>query len=83
MTSRENYEIKVITDIVAKNGGTSQRNLLYQFGFHFGSDTKGDFQLQITDPDDPLFLFDFNLLSTNYAPLKKEQKLFCDFSYRV
>lgn len=79
--SDENYEIRVKTEVIGKSGNATQRNLLYVFTSQVGGGTKSaDFTLQITDPDDPLFLYDFELSAAQFQKIKKEQKLFCEFT---
>ena len=79
--SDENYEIRVKTEVISKSGNAVQRDLLYVFSNQVGNGTKtSDFSLQITDPDDPLFLYDFELTAAQFQKIKKEQKLFCEFA---
>ena len=40
----------------------------------------GDFKLQMTDPSYPGFLFDFKLTLNDFASIKRELSLRCDFS---
>jgi len=74
------YEIEVTTEIVGVDESSSKRVLLYEFGQTTGSGIKsGIFKLQITDPNDPLFLYDFEVSSSDFSSLKEEQKLYCEF----
>ena len=70
------FEILVNTEIITTDHSSLVRSLLYQFTRDVSSKP---FKLQITDPEDPLFLFDYDLTSTKYQDIKREQFLACDF----
>lgn len=70
------FEILVNTEIIKTDHSSLTRSLLYQFTRDVSSKP---FKLQITDPEDPLFLFDYDLTSTKYQEIKREQFLACDF----
>ncbi|KAK8864077.1 Spindle assembly abnormal protein 6 [Tritrichomonas musculus] len=70
------FEILVNTEIIKTDHSSLVRSLLYQFTRDVSSKP---FKLQITDPEDPLFLFDYDLTSIKYQEVKREQFLACDF----
>ena len=74
------FDIRVKTEVISQDDNSSHRILLYEFTQSSGSGLKnGNFRLQVTDPDDPLFLFDFELSPSEFPSLKEEQKLYCEF----
>lgn len=73
-------EAQVPTKIMAEYSNTIVRNLVYEYSDFVGAGGGAtSFQLQITDPDNPLFLFDFEMDLRDFAKLRDEQKLLCEF----
>ena len=78
MTS--DFSISVNTDVIACDGSRSERTLLYEFEIkNQNLSTGGEFKLQITDPSDPGFLFDYKMTSSDFIVTKRELSLRCDF----
>jgi chromosome segregation ATPase len=76
----EEYSIRAQTEVIGKDQNAVQRSLLFQFNrVGVSSAASSEFRLQITDPDDPLFLYDFESSSAQFQEMKREQKLFFDF----
>ncbi|OHT14770.1 hypothetical protein TRFO_03055 [Tritrichomonas foetus] len=71
------FEVTVHTEVIKADRNSSIRSLLYQFTRDVSSRV---FRLQITDPEDPLFLYDYELNSTKYQEVKREQYLACEFA---
>ena len=77
----KNISISVTTDVIACDGSSSRREILYEFGIKYqNASISGDFQLQITDPSDPGLLFDFKMNITDFATVKRDLSLRCDFA---
>lgn len=70
------YEIQINTEIRKSNQNISTRTLLYQFSKDV---TSKPFKLQITDPEDSLFLYDAEISAEKYQNIKKEQYISTDF----
>lgn len=76
----EDFQITVLTDVIAPDQNVTKRNLLYEFGQSSGNSSKtGAFILQITDPNDPIFLYDYQLNPQDYPALKEELNLFGEY----
>ena len=74
-------ELHVRTEIVAEDTNTIVHTLSYLFTKNLGSgNASNDFDLQITDPENPLLLFDFKLSPFDFPRLKEELVLYCEFS---
>ena len=77
----KNISISVTTEVIACDGSSSRREILYEFGIKYqNASISGDFQLQITDPNDPGLLFDFKMTITDFATVKRDLSLRCDFA---
>ena len=70
------FEVRVNTEVIKADNSVSVRSLLYQFNKDVSTRV---FRLQITDPDDPLFLYDYELSTSKYQDLKREQYIACEF----
>ena len=74
-------ELHVRTEIVAEDTNTVVHTLSYLFTKNIGGgNTNNDFELQITDPENPLLLFDYKLSPFDFPRLKEELVLYCEFS---
>lgn len=74
------YEIEVSATVKAADDNQTTRRLLFEFGQNGANGSKSNnFTLQVTDSDDPLFLFDYQLTPGDYPSLKEEQQLHCEF----
>ncbi len=74
-------ELHIPTEIVAEDTNTVVHTLSYLFTKKLGSgSTNNDFELQITDPENPLLLFDYKLSPFDFPRLKEELVLYCEFS---
>ena len=77
----KNIAITATTDVIACDGSCSRREILYEFGIKYqNASVSGDFQMQITDPNDPGLLFDFKMTITDFASVKRDLSLRCDFA---
>jgi chromosome segregation ATPase len=78
--AEEDYAIIAPTEVITKESNPSQRKLLYQFSRTVGTNSStADFKLQITDPDDPILLYDFQLCASKFQEIKRKQKLISEF----
>lgn len=74
------FSINVPTEYESCDGSRSTRNILYEFGIkNQNSSNYDDFRLQITDPSDPGFLFDYKMSAVEFTTIKNELSLRCDF----
>lgn len=75
-------ELHVRTEIVSEDTNTVVHTLSYLFTRNTGSggNSNNDFELQITDPENPLLLFDYKLSPFDFPRLKEELTLNCEFS---
>ncbi|KAH0788513.1 spindle assembly abnormal protein 6 [Histomonas meleagridis] len=73
-----NKQITVRTEIVQEDGTILVRDLFYLFSKTIPAG--GEFELQITDPKNPLLLFDYRLKSNEFPNLRERLQLFCEFT---
>lgn len=72
--------IDVPTEVIQNDGNTTQRVLRYEFSQSVPTTASaGSFTMQITDPNDPSFLYDYSLEPADFPRVKENQKLFCEF----
>lgn len=76
----EEFRIDVPTTVIGYDEAITKPTLLYQFAQTFGNGvSNGPFRLQITDPENPLFLFTYELSVNDFPELKEQLKLYCQF----
>lgn len=72
---------EVPTQIINPDGTIDNHCLLYQFTGEAGAGQRcQDFIMQITDPENPLLLFDYKLSPMEYPQIRDQMHLFCEFS---
>ena len=73
-------EVQVPTMIMAEFSNTIVRSLVYEYSDNVGAGGgASEFKMQITDPENPMFLYDVSLDLRQFARLRKQQKLLCEF----
>lgn len=76
----EEFHIDVPTTVIGSDEAVTKPTLLYQFAQTFGNGvSNGPFRLQITDPENPLFLFTYELSVNDFPEFKEQLKLYCQF----
>jgi chromosome segregation ATPase len=74
-------EVQLATTITSEDSNSVIHNLVYRYSATVGTGAGcQDFDLQITDPDDPLLLFDYKLAPSEFSSCKEAQQLICEFS---
>jgi chromosome segregation ATPase len=77
----EERESNVPTSVISEDSNAIVHNLVYQYSGCVGSGSSAqDFILQITDPENPLLLFDYKLTPFEFPGLREGQQLLCEFS---
>jgi predicted nuclease with TOPRIM domain len=77
----EERESTVSTTVISEDSNAIVHDLVYQYSGFVGSGSSSrDFILQITDPENPLLLFDYTLTPFEFPGLRAEQQLLCEFS---
>jgi hypothetical protein len=80
---KQSYDICVATIIVGNDSNSVIRDLVYQYTASVGSGIGAcEFELEITDPDNPLLLFDYKLAPYEYTQVRESQRLcfeYCRF----
>ena len=81
MSTENKQEVQVATTIIGEDSGMIMHELVYQYSVCVGSGTGCmDFVLRITDPENPLLLFDYTLSPYDFSTLREQQQLFCEFA---
>jgi chromosome segregation ATPase len=74
-------ESQVLTTIIGEDSNSIVHELVYRYSASVGAGAGGqDFDLQITDPEDPLLLFDYKLTAAEFTSFRDDQELLCEFS---
>ena len=74
------FDLLIKTQVISANETVTNPTLLFEFGQTSGHGTKnGPFHLRITDPDNPMFLYTYNLQPSDFPNFREELKLFCQY----
>jgi chromosome segregation ATPase len=81
MSSSARPKVTVPTTVIAEDSNTVMHELLYEYTTPGMSGASSqDFELQITDPENPILLFDYRLGAYDFPTLREEQQLLCEYS---
>ena len=76
----EDFQIELESSIITENETTSNATLLYEFGQSSLNGVENNpFKLKITNPDNPMFLFFFQLEASDFPAFKDKLKLYCEY----
>jgi hypothetical protein len=74
-------ETTVATSIIGEDSNAIVHDLIYHYSSFLGSNsTAHDFVMQITDPQNPLLLFDYKISSYEFPQLRESQQLLCEYA---
>jgi chromosome segregation ATPase len=80
MSSQE-YDILVPTILIGEESNSIIRDLVYRYTVGLGSGISSrDFELEITDPGNPLLLFDYKLSPHEFPSVREDQRLCFEYN---